>query len=256
MRSQLVAGDPLREPRVSSVLYLMRADGRDIRPLRGSGFDFQPAWSPDGKWLAFVRRARATGRDSLFVMRPDGTGVRRVWRDTLDLGAPAWSPDGNEIGFWRGDYRGGGLYVVRPDGTGFRRLVARADFDSGPKWSPDGKRIVFALITIAYIANADGSNVRRLTDTDLSSTELAWSPDGRSIVFSSEVGLHVVSADETGIRQITRAPSEDERDADPVWSPAGRWIAFSGQRGHRHARIYRVAPDGRGLKRLTSAPRP
>jgi TolB protein len=59
--------------------------------------------------------------------------------------------------------------------------------------------------------------------------------------------------DGTGIKRITRAPHELAQDTHPAWSPGGRRIAFAGYRGRAdEARIYTVAPNGRGLKRLTS----
>jgi TolB protein len=239
-----------------SSLYVIGADGRNLRRLRGS-LDFEPAWSPNGKLIAFLRRPAPARSGRLFVMRPDGSGARRVRADSLGLGAPTWSPSGKEIAFWRGGRGGsrGGIYAVRVNGSGFRRIVGDADY--GASWSPDGRRLLFARAFDVYVVNGNGSNVRRLTNARPNAYhEPAWSADGRRVVFRSGLGLHVMRADGTGIRRITTALSDVRPDFSPAWSPAGQWIAFAGyRRGADETRIYRVAPDGRGLKRLTTSPR-
>lgn len=241
---------------VGSTLHVMDAGGGNLRRIPGGALDSEPGWSPDGKLIAFLRRPTRAGRDRLFVMRPDGTGARAVRRDSLDQGSPAWSPNGTEIAFWRGGLRRGGIYAVRADGSGFRRIVANADY-GGPAWSPDGQRLAFGRGYDVYVVNADGSKVHRLTRAfPAAYYEPVWSPDGRRLVFRSELGLYVMQADGTGIHRITRADSELSQDASPAWSPGGRWIAFSGyRRPPNEARIYRVGPNGRGLKRLTTIPR-
>jgi Tol biopolymer transport system component len=236
----------------SSTLHVMGAGGGSLRRVRGD-LDFDPAWSPNGKLIAFLRRGAPALRNRLYVMRLDGSGARAVRGVSLGAGAPAWSPSGREIAFWRPGSAGRGeIYAVRPDGSGLRKMVADADY--GASWSPDGKRLVFARAFDIYVVNANGSNVRRLTRASGHAYyEPTWSPDGRRIVFRSELGVYVMRADGTGIRRITSATSEVAQDISPVWSPRGNWIAFAGfRRQSDEARIFRVAPSGRGLKRLTT----
>lgn len=236
----------------SSALHVVSAGGGGLRRIRGD-LDFDPAWSPNGKLLAFLRRGAPALRSRLYVMRLDGSGARAVRGVSLGAGAPAWSPSGKEIAFWQSGSTGRGeIYAVRPDGSGLRKIVADADY--GASWSPDGKRLLFARAFDIHVVNANGSNVRRLTRAaGHAYYEPTWSPDGRRIVFRSELGLYVMRADGSGIRRITRATSEVSQDVSPAWSPKGGWIAFAGFRQQSdEARIYRVAPNGRGLKRLTT----
>jgi TolB protein len=235
---------------LGSSLYVVNAGGTGLRRIPGSGHDADAAWSPDGRLLAFTRR------DRLHVMRPDGRGARALRSDGLAHSGPTWSPDSREIAFWRGNFRSGGIYAVRLDGSGFRRIVQRADGYGGPSWSPDGRRLAFGRRFQIFIVNADGSDLRRIArGFPAAYYEPDWSPDGRRLVFRSDFGLVVVNADGSGKRRITRAPNELSQDANPRWSPGGERIAFSAYRGRGERRIHVIAPNGRGLRRVTQPPR-
>jgi TolB protein len=232
----------------SSALYV--TGPRGSRRLAWSEGAEQPAWSPDGKRIAFVRRNR------VYVVRADGTGARPLHPDRLEQSSPAWSPDGRRVSFWRGQVDRGGICVVGVDGRGFRRLVGNADLSSGGSWSPDGRRVAFARNYDVWVVGADGSGVRQLSRRGrpglVAFYDPAWSPDGRRIAFHGDRGVYVMRADGTGIRLITRSPNELEQDHHAVWSPSGRRIAFAGTRGpYGHMDIYTVAPDGSGLRRVT-----
>ena len=79
--------------------------------------DRSPAWSPDGRWLAFERAGH------LYVIKVDGTGLRRLTRRPPGDREAAWSPNGRYIAFTA---LGRSLFVMRGDGTGVRRLYRGA----------------------------------------------------------------------------------------------------------------------------------
>ena len=124
------------------------ADGRGLRRLTaGPEWDRQPSWSPDRRWIAFVRSTPVGTdefvgtifRDDLYIVSASGRTQRRVAKD---LFAPyewpaAWSPNSRRLVFMNGD-----IWSVNVDGTGLRRLTrgsnpdpARGFLDRHPTWS-------------------------------------------------------------------------------------------------------------------------
>ena len=112
----------------------------------------QPAWSPDGRHIAFVRidNADDESMQSAYVMNVDGSGLRRITPLDWEVSEPAWSPDGQSIAFSdqyspNPNDRPCGISLVRPDGSEFHKLPIRGQMcATDPTWSPDGRRIAFA----------------------------------------------------------------------------------------------------------------
>jgi len=156
-------------------LYVMRADGRNVRPLTSSpgARDTDPAWSPDGTRIAFVRHETGIGA-ALYLVRPDGRGPCRLTPFTAAVYGPAWSPGGSELAYSAGTGHGFGIHVVRADGRGRRELTSQG-LDFNPQWSPDGTRIAFSRSATLFVMDANGTHVHRLTRGTIDDTP-AWRP--------------------------------------------------------------------------------
>lgn len=126
-------------------IFVMRSDGSDLRRLTSSpAIDFRPSWSPDGRWIAFSstrasQTSMRTDNYDIYVMRPDGSDVRRMTHHSLLALRPSWSPRGDEIVYQVGGGTDDGsdweIYKVEVDGGQPRRLTNNAVADAHPDWN-------------------------------------------------------------------------------------------------------------------------
>jgi Tol biopolymer transport system component len=181
-------------------LYVMNADGSDHRVLfhdpaaSASG----PAWSPKGDAIAFGLGLNQPGRPrfgpaQVAVVRPDGTGFRRVTpSDEGNYHFPDWSPDGRRLVMRVGTSKTRGLAVLDLESGGLTPVTPESGMDNLAKWSPKGDAIAFTSNRDGdwevYTIRPDGTGLTRLTNSPGNDAHAAWSPDGRWIAFSSARG--------------------------------------------------------------------
>jgi Tol biopolymer transport system component len=160
-------------------LGVIHPDGTGRRVIEPGVYVEYPAWSPDGRRIAFMSQVDGEGSPyDIFVMNPDGTHVRRLTTSPGSDGWPAWSPDGRHIVF----------SSVRDDCAYSEAEDCLTTGDIGPWQTP-------------YVMNADGTDQHRLTRTF--GQFAVWSPDGRYILFAP--WLNVIRPDGSG---LTRIPVE------------------------------------------------
>lgn len=209
----------------------------------------------------------------LYLMRPDGTKLRRITRIRGTEMFPTWSPDGTRIAFISDRTRprheaAFEIYVMRPNGRGLRRVTRNRFVDYEPAWAPDGIRIIFQSSSPSgstlSVINVNGTGFRRLTRPRDSAEDAAWSPDGKAIAFVrfnptyTSQAIWLMNPDGSNQRQLTIPPQDpaNERfggDSMPDWSPDGNEIAFT--RAYRgRTDIYAIRLDGTRLRRLTKGP--
>lgn len=142
----------------------------------GSDKRRNPAWSPDGRQIAYLQnRTGPLGEalNDLYVMDSDGSGATRILQDVDSMRPPAWAPDGTRLLVLRG-YT---VWLVNVDGTGLTPLPFTA---LSMTWSPDGSEIAFVGSPgpgwDVFIANLDGSNRRQVTQHGLVLRLGGWVP--------------------------------------------------------------------------------
>lgn len=165
-------------------IYVMNADGAGLQRLSGKESDYSPAWSPQGNLIAFASGSGAAGGTDLFVMKPDGSGRRRV---TKDGGWPAFAADGQSLFFHCKRDGTWGIWRVNIDGGGLERITP-AEVDAyTPRASADGQSLVLAVQRGKHrqIELLDLKS-RRLTSLTKEPTD-HWNPsisaDGRHLVY-------------------------------------------------------------------------
>ena len=244
--STLAAGPPVDlKGRIAFVspsgqkIYVMNADGssRQQLPLPPLDVVHAPQWSRDGLWLTF---SGGPGLNSqIYIVRPDGSGFRRVTNGSGDMVEPSFSPDGSQIAFCGSD--GTALYIINTDGTGLRRLPVGGSF---PEWWPLGDKILYSNWGRTYESDlflydcAAGQSIQITHHTPGQAfIRAAWSPNGRRLAVDfrdrnrtgNKRDVLIMNADGSNPYNFTAAwPDSDEGAA--CWSPDGQFILFVSDR--------------------------
>jgi len=225
----------------SNIWVLDLARHKYVNLTRNRGGNFRPSWSPDGQWVAFTSDRdmphRRSGPDepppkgsgccgwemvqstALYVVRADGSGLRRLTAPEDYAGSPEWSPDGKRIVFydqrgqivslevesgrttdltqgagrkWSPQFHGETVRYLAADGG--RMLLADTGGMRGaavnqiwnPSWSPDGRRVVYVRSDWNPPPNAPPIIPVKASDPEFdfyrASRTQSWSPDGRKIL--------------------------------------------------------------------------
>jgi len=145
--------------------------------------------SPGGEWVVLTNTAER--QEDLFLIHPDGTGLRRLTDDGFRDRGAVWSPDGKEIAFYSNRTENYGIWAVRPDGSGLRRVTELAGEMANllyPVYSPTGDRMVASRVRTDEAFLFDPRREWKSQTPELLSMKFpdgswmvpnAWSPDGR-----------------------------------------------------------------------------
>ena len=228
----------------------------------GEGLEEWPAWSPDGRRLAYV--AEVDGFRQLMVRTVANGNERQLSREPTDHIQPAWSPQGrlafvrassarstlepNDLNGWFPE--GGNIWSIDPETGAEVRLV---DDAFNPAYSPDGRQLAFDArwggARRIWIADASGRNSRQLTSDSSEAvvhTTPRWSPDGSRLAFRRIDGVKSdIVIIEPGTQVSTRLTDDNALDMDPAWAPDGASVYFSSARGGG-LNLWRVRVGSRG----------
>ena len=227
-----------------------------------------PAWSRDGRWLAFEYNPSPTGLHSgqsdIYVMNPRrGLATARALTRTAGFdGDPSWSPTGKQIAFESTRSGNSDIWVMNSDGTNPRDLTPKSPgWDGDPAWSPGGNRIAFTSMRDGnkeiYLMNPDGTGLLNITNNRGDDFDPTWSPDGQLVAFVSNRDRNLEIYETNDRFLLKRLTHDPAFDAFPAFSPDGQWITFStdrGDTGNRDLAYMSANGDGTGVFELTQAP--
>ena len=221
-----------------SQIFSVNPDGSDLTGLTpefGGIIGDEPAYSPDGRLIAFDHAGAAAGAPQgwgIWVMSNTGTAPRQITRESQAVASqdtyPFWSPDGQQIGF----VRDRDILVMNADGTGVRSNLTE-NFLNGaidPDWSPRGDLITFSDGGDVFVVPADGSTDPVTVPTPIANDRYpSWSPDGSTIAYATNTEVRRVNPD--GSNNVVLAGGFSEV-WDTAWSPDGARIAFINDSGN------------------------
>jgi Tol biopolymer transport system component len=231
-------------PEGTSHVFVTRG-GKLVQLTDSDGADLAPAWSPDGRRVAF--QSSRDGNWEIYVANADGSNVRRLTDDDARDGEPSWSPDGNRIAF----VRDGRLYEMQATGQGAHGLENDGEW---PSWSPDGKSLLYDVEFGDHyhgiVTSRAGRSLGEYGAPD--NRRPAWSPKGDQIAFECRIAEHwhiCVLDPKSGSDRVLTG---DDADAfAPAWSPNGTHIAFISDRDGKD-QLFVTRADGMEAVRLTS----
>ena len=217
------------------------------RPLTHGHRDTAPAFSPDGRWLAYLG-AEPKGKPQLYVLPTGGGQARRLTEHPLGAGAPVWSPDSRRLGYTArvpepGRYgTAEGVDAAGEPPRLITTLKYRLD-DVG--FTVDRRPHVF-VVELPDEADGAPHEPVQVTDGPYDDADVAWSPDGSQLAFVSArhpradrdlvTDVFVVRPDGSQLRQVTESRSSCSR---PSWDPTdveGRTIYLTA--------VVDLGPDG------------
>lgn len=211
-----------------------------------------PAWSPDGRRLAYV--SFETRRAAIYVQDLYSGRRERVAMFSGINGSPSWSPDGSRLALTLSRDGNPEVYVLDLATRQVQRVTNSSAIDTEATWSPDGSSIVFTSDRggrpQTYQVGVDGSAPRRLTFDGAYNARPSMSADGRYLTTVQGCGggfcISVLDLKTGASRVLTKGPMDEA----PSFAPNGSMLLYAAQEGGRSV-LKVVSVEGRANTRLS-----
>ena len=235
-------------------IYICDFDGYNPKRFTHTeSISLTPAWSSDGKWLAYTSYEK--GKADLYIKHLTEKLGAVIAKNGINI-TPAWIPGKFVLAAtlsFSGDQE---IYLLTGTGKISKRLTYNWGIDLSPTWSPDSKQMAFVSKRSGtpqiYIKNIDSGVVKRLTFQGNYNTQPAWSPKGDILAYTAMVegrsNIFVIGVDGEGPVQLTHNEGDNE---SPSWSPDGNLVVFSSTR-EGPSKVYVLTAYGTDQRRLLS----
>ena len=235
-------------------LRIADADGEGGQVALASGEPIiSPAWSPDGRELAYVS---FESQKAVVYVQDVASGARRALANFRGSNsAPAWSPDGRQLALTLSRDSVAQLYLMPREGGTPRRLTTSNAIDTEAAFAPDGRQIYFVSDRGGgpqiYRLPAAGGPAERITFSGDYNISPALSPDGATMAYIARIGgafrLHVMELATGTVRAVT----DTNDDESPSFAPNGKLIIYASRAQGRDV-LMTTTLDGRIKARLLS----
>ncbi|MBL6750720.1 MAG: Tol-Pal system beta propeller repeat protein TolB [Nevskia sp.] len=218
------------------------ADGDDKHVIaRNKEPLMSPAWSPDGRKLAFVGFER--GNSAIYIQTlATGELLKFVGEKGIN-GAPSWSPDGSRLAVTLSFEHNPDIYIIDLGTKSRRRITTDFGIDTDANWSPDGRTLAFVSDRGGqpqiYTVSADGGPQTRLTFEGKRNEQPRYAPDGKSLVEVQDFHIAIMDLQSHSVRVLTPGPL----DEDPSFAPNGKMLMYT-TRGPQGEQMATISVDG------------
>jgi WD40 repeat protein len=204
--------------------------------------DWDPAWSPDGKTLAFT--SHRSGNSDIWLLNPIKTDEEvqphNLTNDPAWDYSPTWSSGGQSVAFVSERDGDPEIFVQNINEDTALQLTFNEEMERLPAWSPDGKYIAFAAVRNGveeiYRIRPDGTDEQLITPLPLQGTAPAWAPDSQRLAFigwneENQAGIYIIGPELENVELLyqsrTWLGSLD-------WSADGQWFTFTSWEAGNH----------------------
>jgi hypothetical protein len=240
-------------------IFVMNSAGSIRNVTDHAAADWEPAWSPDGKTLAFT--SHRSGNSDIWLLdtiqtETKGEPLKLTNSPAWDYN-PTWSPSGQSIAFISERDGDPEIFVQNIAESTAIQLTFNEGVERLPAWSPDGKYIAFAAVRNGveeiYRIRPDGTDEQLVTPHPIQGTSPAWSPDSQRLAFigwneETKAGIYFIGPD---VDMIERIYQSNSWLGSLKWSTDGSWLTFTDwQTGNHEVNVIPIT-GGRPM-RITS----
>ena len=263
MDGKFLAFSDSPSPSEASHIFLLSLDTLEVHrvtsPPAGTLGDTTPAFSPDGKSLAFVRDTLDVRE--IYLLSLTGGSPQQITFDHADIQGITWTPQSDKLIFASSRQGPTSLWSISAKGGTPQRLpIAGAGWAMRPALNKKGNRLAYTSVvyssSIWRASVTPDHKITRPLEHFISSTGLEegpqYSPDAKHIVFqSTRTGYHEIwRADADGSNPIQLTHFAKNLTGTPRWSPDSRWITFDSRpQGHSH--VFIINAEGGQPRQVT-----